>query len=427
MRDARPPLPTLRTTDVSTTLQSLLRRTTAFHYTSAALVVLSLSLILGFQPLYGASLTWEAARHGKLSGFSVYGYDNPSTPSGYENDNSYVSKTNSVGRLLYQGEPTTFTFSNDGHIISGGETGRFYWTHIRNAAEWRRIFFVIRVKGQYHNGTTTVDISPNNVPIEFNDTSYTITDGAGSETVSSKEMGYNAVGAYGSNAEGAFPYKYRFRYIWIDLMVIKTPDSTWWRFLGLENPQTGYYETYLTVTSQSGSCVFLDLSAENAPTLFHAQPDLIATFELDKVYTCPILYDDLPQLNYAYDTIPSPPLEIASLRYASTEHKAKITIASNATGTSQEFYFKRNGSNDTFPFRLAFKATTPAISISEITSANKSFNSTDNKQKYVSPIDAKEYHAYEMRATLHIFLSNPTEPPMPGVYRSDIYIFVEKR
>lgn len=74
----------------------------------STLLALVLLTTLPSQSLKAAALTYDSAG-GRLTGFDTYHLDNPNQPNPYKNSTEYYTNHGFVGRLIYVGEPTTFT------------------------------------------------------------------------------------------------------------------------------------------------------------------------------------------------------------------------------------------------------------------------------------------------------------------------------
>jgi hypothetical protein len=145
-------------------------RSVSFSQAFACIFILLLLLLSASLPLAAASLTYDPAR-GKLSGFRVSRNDNLLYGACKQKDyhgmdrNVWDNTKGYVGRLLYTGAPTTFTFSNIGAAPSGS-SNRFYFTQKDGSGHSREFFLVIRAKGLFHEGTNQDDFSKRNYVIE---------------------------------------------------------------------------------------------------------------------------------------------------------------------------------------------------------------------------------------------------------------------
>jgi len=159
------------------------------------------------------------------------------------------SKSGFIGRLLYLGEPCTFTFSNIGPVASYTSNNRFYFTlnndGTPNTGVWREFFLVTRAKGITHGGSQH-DFSSINSVIANNSGSFILNVGAGTELASVGEVGYDTnrnSGVYtGTNA---FRYKYPYSAIWIDVTLIRTTSAR-------SSTTRGYYESHIQITTGGG-------------------------------------------------------------------------------------------------------------------------------------------------------------------------------
>lgn len=211
--------------------------------------ILVMILFIGFilipTLLFSSELTYDMAT-GKITEYDLANPDNPDTPTSYANATEVWTKDNFVGRLNYQGDPTTLTFNNTGEVATNTPSNtKFYFTYDTNGSikrgRWREYFLVARAKGLYHDGTQH-DFSGTNAVVANNGGSVAITQGAGPELVLSGQPGYNSSGVLGTyDGNNDYKYTYKYQYIWIDLTIILTSNK--------KNLQKGYYKTQFTVSS----------------------------------------------------------------------------------------------------------------------------------------------------------------------------------
>lgn len=391
-----------------------------FSWTSLICVRVSMLLVLLFLtvlpslPLQAASLTYDQAT-GKLSGFEVNrNSDDPNTPSGYKTDSDaeYWDHGGYVGRLLYVGAPTAFTFSNIGPNATGNNVGNmFYFTFTTNTGTWREFFLVLRAKGLIRGGTTQDDFSKKSAVIESNNGTFILTEGAGDEPAISGQTGYDESGNSGEyNGSNQFKYRYKYSHIWIDVTIIHTTKKTWWY-----TPTSGYYVSDIKVATASGESLILNLQGLYDPRSSQTEP-FSYYFAIEKSYSSPIPYNQLKNFNSYTNS-----LEIATINYSSDGQKAKITISSDAGGINTDFSFK-NTTGQSFTHKLAFQPTLLAGEVKEITPTTRSF--TSSKEKKYSPIgDYKELQVLEGK--IKLFIPPGTTPPVGGTYKSTIYVLVE--
>lgn len=325
-----------------------------------------------------------------------------------------------IGRLLYNGDPTTLTFTNVGPDATNGAGNNFYWTNVNSTDNWTEFFIVIRAKGLRHNGSTH-DFSGKNKVISYSKGyTYTLLYGAGTEEVAIGQTGYNAAGASGVyNGSNGFKYKYPYSVIWLDTIIVhidkkgtKKQYTLWPPFYTLVLDD-GSYETQLQISTNTGASYYLLLQGKNSST---SDIPMGYFFTVDKLYNTVIPYTNIEGRN-----TPATGLDIANVLYISEISPAKIKIASNAQGTEQNFVFTSNGS--TYPYKLAFAATVPTIGATQV--ANGNTFSTTWTSTIQSPLGDPPHNANQLYGTIKLYVDGNTNPPMPGSYSSTIYVLVQ--
>jgi len=301
--------------------------------------------------VFPASLTYDRAS-GNLDGFAVNISDSPSYPDGYTNTTEVWNKTGFIGRLLYQGEPSTFTFSNIGLVASYTQNNRFYFTlnntGTPNNGVWREFFLVVRAKGITQGGSQ-YDFSSINSVIANNSGSFTLNVGAGTEAATVGEVGYDTnrnSGIYdGSNA---FLYKFPYSVIWIDLTLIRTTSER-------SSTTRGYYESHILISTSRGLSHTLYLGGLYKPRVSHTEPNAYS-LSIEELYTTAFPFSELENRNSVATS-----MEVATIKYVSHVDQAEISIASNKAGTATTFYFTTTDGLY-FPFNVVFDAVTPNLS-----------------------------------------------------------------
>lgn len=371
---------------------------------------LLLALMLVYSPMvFSGSLDYDQAT-GNLDGFSVTTTDSPNYSSGYENSTEVWDKSGFIGRLLYVGEPTTFTFTNIGSNPYGTSNNRFYFilnnTGTANTAVWKEFFFVARAKGITQGGSQYAFTSVNSV-IANNGGSFSLAFGAGPELVAVGQTGYDTnrqSGIYtGSNA---FRYKYPYQAIWIDLTLIRTNVSK-------SIYTRGYYESHIRISTNTGLCHELHLGGEYIPRSNHIEPEAYF-FGIEELYTQAFPFTELENRN----TVASA-LEVATIRYTSHVDQAQIRIASNATGTDTNFRFTSD-EGLSFPFKVVYDGTLPNLAAVEVTPSSNTFATVSSTLP--SPVGGS-YTAYRMEGKLKLSVPINTQPAS-GLYSSTIYVLV---
>lgn len=382
--------------------------------------ILSLSLLTS-----AASLIYDQAT-GKLDQYSV---EHGSVPSGNQSNPSYYSgnteelwnKNNKnqfgyLGRLVYFGPPTTFTFINAGLPPVGASNNRFYFMLNKgnpDPSTWREFFLVLRAKGLRHDGVQD-DFSKQNTPIATSGSTYALTVGAGSQTVDEGDEGYNSLALPGINNNGSHPYQYPYQAIWIDTTKIHTSERSWAGLI----PKIGPYESRVAVSTISGAMLTLSLGAYY---LSESNRPLINVFTVDTLFTAPIRFQDIRGRTTA-----SHGLQVATVRYFSSIDEAKITISSDSTGQGTAFLFRSNRTNATFPFNLAYQCTlTAGAAPIPITHTTKTFQSKTITT--VSPIDGAKQELYRCDGQIFLYVDSEVRPPVGDLYSTTIYVVIERK
>jgi hypothetical protein len=363
-------------------------------------------------PLFSNALTYDIAT-GTLRDFAINYADNPDDPSAYMNSTPVVDHPGFLGRLIYTGEPTQLTVFNHGPTTGGS---RFYftgldWSGQSNTNYYREFFLVARAKGLRHGSPGTQhDFSQINTVVTGPGQMINIPYGAGDETVQVGELGYNAQGQQdvftGSNE---YQYLYPYRYIWIDLTIIRTSNAnrSFW---------ITYYESLLWIQSSEEASVLLTLSGEDYRWIVWGQHPESYAFSIEKTVEDGFPFSWLQQASTIYNA-----LEIAKVIYRAEDSAASIRFASDAGGNQAQFFF-RNQYGDVFPFSLAFDASKPNLTVVPITTS-QTFETV--VQSVTSPLDGNSTHQmHVLEGSVLAYLPIYQDPPM-GLYTSTVYVFVE--
>lgn len=379
-----------------------------------ARIFLLLLMLLPSLSLEAASLIYDQAT-GNLTGFDMNHYDTIFLPSSYTgkiwpNNNENYNHAGYIGRLLYTGEPTTFTFCKIGDksgVGSGAVTTRFYFTHMESCSYWREYFLVLRAKGLRHDGKH-IDIYEQNYVIVNDNDKFILTEGAGDELVANGQTGYNSSGKSGTyNGSNEYKYRYKYSYIWIDTTKIH-------RAVVIAYKKDGYFESHFAVSTSNGLNLTFDLQGYYGNITGIPEP-FVCIFDVDKYHTSPIPYSQIRRLNSLSNALP-----IASITYQSKNREALVTIASDPTGSFAEFYFK-SSLGETSPFNLAFKSTLPQGNPVPITTLEHSFSSS--LQSKPSPI-GDDITTQVLEGEIQIYIDSNTAIPSAGHYSSTIYVLV---
>ncbi len=409
-------------------------------------------------PIYSSALAYQYLSGTNPGSGNLEGFDITRTDSGYNtvgfwnntdpNSKKAWEKTGYIGRLHYSGEPNSvFTVLNAGPTATNGaNTNSFNWTLTSNNSNlgtqnWSEYFLVITPKGLTHQEKGpdgkmrggTQDPFMNNLVISSPNQTFTIPRGAGEGEATVNGIGYNYAGVSGVyDGANEFRYKYQYRLIFIDVTMIHTNNnygtlkSGGW-FNPSYKPEKGYYETLLNFVDNAGSSVLLSLRGKNNPGNKDPQ-NLAAFFDVEQAFTSTVSYSTL-ETNH---TSLAHALEVATIRYISHVEAGKITIASNAAATEWDFKFV-SSSGSVIPHRLAYQGTigkADELQRQEITSQKHTFKSVDSTKnpKFTIPTplgDLADGHFLEGK--VYLYLDLPDNPPIPGVYRTTIYIIFEKQ
>lgn len=335
-------------------------------------IVLVLMVVSSFGHLSAVVLMFETST-GTISGFDLT-ISESDRPSNYEVSTQYYGNSGFIGRLVYQGAPCTLRFSNGGTVALQTVYNRFYFTRVDNSgtsypSAWREFFLVTRTKGLYHGGGQH-DYSNINQVVANNNGTIEFEYGAGFETVSVGQTGYNTVGQSGIyDGTNGYQYKYRYKYLWTDVTLIRTSQSK-----NLNNNNRGYFESliYVSIDGADSLSTNLNLIGQYNPRSYHTEPDAYI-FGVERTAPDLIPFSELvTKTNYqnAY--------AVGTLRFHSIESIGTVRFASNLAGTETNFQFSTTvaGQVRTFPYHVVFVPTIAAqTSPTTINSAYTSFNS----------------------------------------------------
>jgi len=323
------------------------------------IVFLAVVLFLLHVPLFSGSLSYDKAT-GSLSAFDVNTSDTSSSPGSFANGSEVWDTPGFVGRLVYTGPPTVLAFSNSGPVAQNTSNNRFYFTYVSSNGQsdtnrWREFFLVLRAKGMRHNNTQH-DFSQINTVAEHPGDLLAIPYGAGSDVVEVGQTGYNTAGGQGVyNGSNGYMYRYPYRYIWVDVTLIRTSNK--YRLT------RGYYESEITVTTQQGASHILRLNGKYGYS-FQDPPPMYA-FSVNRTIENQFPFSWLEGRNTYTQA-----LTIGRCVYSSEDCPATVRFASDSGGTSDQFYF-RSSDGQAFPFALAFDATKPDRAVLPITTASE--------------------------------------------------------
>jgi len=205
-----------------------------------------------------------------------------------------------------------------------------------------------------------------------------------------------------------YRYKYRYKYIWMDVTLIRTARS-------LSLVSGSFYESHITVASDSGASLALALSGKyetsgSSPPIF--------SFGVTKTVD-----DPFPISSLIGRTTPALGLKVGMIDYSSQTTKADIHFAADPGGLSDEFLFRNKDNNNiNFRYYLAFKPTSPLGSLQQVEADSRFRTSV---QVVHSPIDypGRTYTWHHLKGDLLIYLPEQVKPAS-GIYKSIVYCFV---
>ncbi|NLZ77653.1 MAG: hypothetical protein GX911_06765 [Spirochaetales bacterium] len=399
----------IRTTNNSSTLipNSIYESNISITSTNGTFYTLNLQGVHG-DPVgdHSASLSYDPVT-GKLIDFNIDEPDDPNYPGGYDNKTAEAwEKSGFIGRVAYTGPPATFTFTNTGPKPDAS-TG-FYFTRLSNTSSWKEYFLVVRSKGITHSGNR-IDLYGKNKVVVTSGDSITIDAGAGFEQVENGQFGYRADGSSGTyNGSNGYIYKYRYKYVWMDVTLIRTANSS-------SLVENSFYESEITVAA-GGTSLTLLLNG------YYGEPEGTTpgfySFGVKKTVD-----DPFPISNLIGRTTPAQGLKVGTVTYSSDNTAANIHFAADSNGTSDDFYFRHeDDTNLKFPYHLVFQATKPIRSLEQVT--HDSLFPTES-QTVPSPIDYP-YRTYTwnyLEGELKIYLPEQINTAS-GIYTSTVYCFV---
>ncbi len=294
----------------------------------------------------------------------------------------YYDTDGFLGRYVYQGGPVTLTITQITPMPYYVTVPRFYYTHVdpfgnNDSSSWKEYVLLVRIKGELHDGND-LDFMGYNIIVEQSGDQVTIPYGAGAETVSVGEAGYDSAGNLGTyDGTNDYVFRYPFLYMWLDVTVLRTQNdmnlsSRWDR---------GYYSSAVQITGD-GISNSLSYEGEVSSGNWTSNPDSFS-FGIERVAPEYIPFTDLID-----KTTLSNSYLAGYVAYSSPETSGDIGFYADPVGTSTSFYFSStvNGVPVSIPYHVIFD---PVISgnVSQptlVSMMNNSF-STDYRQ-VASPI-----------------------------------------
>lgn len=327
-----------------------------------------------------------------------------------------------LGRLVYQGAPTTFSITSMGPFptSSSANKNKFHFTKVDKQDIHREIVLLCRAKGYRHSQTNpttdTPDIllGPNYVAENLHASSFSLSEGAGSDPAVSGEYGYNASGGRGLyDGANQYSYKYKYRVIWIDVAILRVKNIG-----GSIIGRTGPYETNFLITTDTGLSQSLNAGAYYTSGGSSSSLE-VYSFTISPEYTSAIPFCDIENCITINNS-----LKIATVQYLSPLHQATISFSANPTGTSADFKFINPGPPPrAFGHKLAFQPTLPSGSKAAV-GANNSFATSTTKIPWQSAMGHTE-NQYRLNGDLYLYV-DPYTVPFPGNYISNIYVHITR-
>ncbi len=202
------------------------------------------------------------------------------------------------------------------------------------------------------------------------------------------------------------PYKYKYQYIWVDLVVIRRTQI-------MPDPLPGGdYVTHFNASTTEGLLLPFELLGQNGGPVH----DYL--FTVESVVANPFPFEYLSNRNSAQDS-----LKIGELSYYSILDSASLRLASDAAGSAVDFKLY-SGSVIPIPYQVVFTPITPAGSPVHITSPYTAFDSISTTT--ISPIDQQQTTANVIEGDLRIFV-DPNTNPIAGTYSSTIYCILTQQ
>ena len=371
--------------------------------------LLLMVFVLATLQVYGSTLTHDIST-GALTGIDMsvrdknynktYRYTSGST--------EYYETLPFLGRVIYTGPPTTLTFTNVGETAHNAYEDQFYLTYVNSQGtseptRWREFVILTRTKGLYHNNEQH-DFSQANVLVPHEGGSISISRGAGLEEVAPGKLGYNTSGTQGTyTGSNSYKYLYPYSYIWVDVMLIRTYSN---------NLQDGRYESLFTINTSFGNSLLMQVAGVHGDPNYEAPPSFYFTMEKT-------IDDDFPFSLLSSCTSPANSLPVGICSYISMNDSATIKFASDSSGTSG-VYLMSNEFGDTFPYYLAFDATTPDRAVA---AADVSTSFATGVGLVYSVIDGTMKQHKVLEGTINMYM--PVDVyPNEGRYTTSIYCLI---
>jgi hypothetical protein len=387
-------------------------RTKKYQITIKIIYLIILYTCVLIFPLSAILFQWDGTE-GQLGNLDIWndGVSDTIFPSDNRLMDGYV------GRFVYQGEANKIITITSGGLTPsmGASPEYFYYTKIDNLTYWRRVNFVVTMKPLLHNDSEGAVIGSVNTVLETQGSTITIPIGAGSEQVSNPTVtgGYNALGQWGFTT--AHIYKYPYKYIWIDMAVVRTASTS----ISNANLGQGSYQLFINVTGQGISTAF-SLSGytkkKNAP--IPLQEDTY-TFSVERLGFDSLIFPILVTKDSASHSCP-----VGIVRFNSVDTHARVFFASDLAGTSADYRF--TSGMKSFGYSLLYVPIIPSLgTITEITSPNITFN-TEQRTVYSPLFPNTSQQQYVLTGELRIFVSPDLKYNIPpsGKYTSVVYCFV---
>ena len=377
------------------------------------IIIFLIGIVIFLSPIFADTLIYDR-NSSNLDGFSINSADSGSSSS-YDNSATFPSLDGYAGRLIYTGNETTLTWSDDGEVASGGSRNRFYLIQDNSNNSWREIFFVLRIKGKRRNSTTLVNhTSTNDVIVSPSDT-LTIP-GAGNELLTENGPGFSYNGTAGNyNGANSFIYKHKYEYTVVEITIVRTSTTQGTGWFGVF-----WGGQFISTIGITGESVHAQLQF-SASALFGSNSSQY-TFSVERTVDNTIPMETL----MAADSFNNR-MQVGTVRYQSYfDNQGTIYFSSSSSTTQYAYNFVFSKGGDTFDYNVVFDdyglSTTPPI-IGNPSTQNRTNGFSSREGTASSPLGGNDTNIQLIEGGIYIFLNNPAAVALkpPGTYSSTIY------